>query len=213
MVYDDHQIPLTRRQRQLVDFISEFIQQNGYSPTLEEIGQGMGLSSLATIHKHLKNLEAKGLIRRRWNHSRSIQLVDPETAALMDQVIDLPLMGRVAAGMPIEAVLDDEMVSVPATMVPSGKKTYVLQVEGESMIEEHIADGDLVIVESRETAHPGETVVALVEGESVTVKKYYPESGGMIRLQPANADLAPIMVRADQVRVQGVVIGLMRRYI
>jgi repressor LexA len=212
MVYDDLQVPLTRRQREILNFIGEFISDKGYSPTLEEIGQGLQLSSLATIHKHLRNLEQKGMIRRRWNHSRSIQLVDPKTAALMDQVVELPLMGRVAAGHPIEAVRDEEMIGVPQHLVGNAKQNYVLQVQGDSMIEEHIADGDLVIVESRETANPGETVVALVEGESVTVKKFYPEGGGMIRLQPANQTLAPIMVRGDQVQIQGVVIGLMRRY-
>lgn len=212
MPYDDHQIPLTRRQREIVNFISDFIRDRGYSPTLEEIGQGLGLSSLATIHKHLKNLEQKGLIRRRWNHSRSIQLLDPQTAVLFDQIVELPLLGRVAAGRPIEAVLDEQTLGVPRHLAGgNGKQTYVLQVEGDSMIEEHITDGDFVIVESRETALPGETVVALVEGESVTVKKYYPE-GSLVRLQPANAALAPIMVQADQVRIQGVVIGLMRRY-
>jgi len=211
MVYDDHQIPLTRRQREIIDFIGSFISERGYSPTLEEIGDGLGLSSLATIHKHLKNLESKGMIKRQWNHSRSIQLVDPQTAALMDQVIDIPLLGRVAAGQPIEAVLDEETFAVPQHMVPTGKQTYVLQVEGDSMIEEQISDGDYIIVESRDTALPGETVVALVEGENVTVKKFYPE-GKMVRLQPANSALAPIMVQADQVQIQGVVIGLMRRY-
>jgi repressor LexA len=211
MTYDDHQIPLTRRQREIVNDISDFITAKGYSPTLEEIGLGLGLSSLATIHKHLKNLEQKGMIRRRWNHSRSIQLVDPQTAALFDQIIELPLLGRVAAGRPIEAVLDEQTLGVPRHLVPTSKQTYVLQVEGDSMIEEHITDGDFVIVESRETAMAGETVVALVEGESVTVKKFYPE-GSMVRLQPANAALAPIMVRAEQVKIQGVVIGLMRRY-
>lgn len=212
MPYSDVQVPLTRRQRELLDFLSTFISDKGYSPTLEEIGQGLGLSSLATIHKHLRNLEQKGMIRRRWNHSRSIQLVDPETAALMDQVIDLPLLGRVAAGQPIEAIRDEQTIHVPQQLVAGAKKTYVLQVEGDSMIEEQIADGDFIIVESRETAQAGETVVALVEGESVTVKKFYPENGGMVRLQPANEALAPILVRGDQVQIQGVVIGLMRRY-
>ncbi|MBN1475758.1 transcriptional repressor LexA [Candidatus Sumerlaeota bacterium] len=204
-------MPLTRRQRQILDFISSFISEQGYSPSLEEIGEGLGLSSLATIHKHLKNLERKGMIRRQWNHSRSIQLVDPAQAALMEQAIDLPLLGRVAAGQPIEAIRDERTFSVPQSMVTLGRQTYVLEVEGDSMIEEHIADGDYIVVESRETAMPGETVVALVEGENVTVKKYFPE-GELIRLQPANAQLAPIMVQADQVQIQGVVVGLMRRY-
>jgi repressor LexA len=212
MVYDDHQIPLTRRQREILNFVGTFIREQGYSPTLEEIGEGLGLSSLATIHKHLRNLEGKGMIRRRWNHSRSIQLVDPETAALMDQVVDLPLLGRVAAGQPIEAVLDEQSIAVPQHLLAGAKQTYVLEVQGDSMIEEHIQDGDYVIVESRETAQPGETVVALIEGENVTVKKFYPEDGGVVRLQPANAALAPILVKAEQVRIQGVVIGLMRRY-
>jgi repressor LexA len=211
MVYDDHQIPLTRRQRQILNFISSFISEHGYSPSLEEIGEGLGLSSLATIHKHLKNLERKGMIRRQWNHSRSIQLVDPAQAALMEHTIELPLLGRVAAGQPIEAIRDEQTFGVPQSMVSSGRQTYVLEVEGDSMIEEHIADGDYIVVESRETAMSGETIVALVEGENVTVKKFFPE-GEMVRLQPANAQLAPIMIQADQVQIQGVVVGLMRRY-
>jgi repressor LexA len=211
MPYDDFQTPLTRRQREILNFISEFVSERGYSPTLEEIGQALDLSSLATIHKHLRNLEQKHMIRRRWNHSRSIQLVDPKAAALLEQVVELPLLGRVAAGQPIEAVLDEQTIGVPTHLLGGAKQTYVLQVQGDSMIEEHIQDGDFVIVESRDTADPGETVVALVEGESVTVKKYFPE-GNMVRLQPANQALAPILVQADQVRLQGVVIGLMRRY-
>ncbi len=211
MVYDDYQVPLTRRQREILNFIGEFITERGYSPTLEEIGEGLGLSSLATIHKHLRNLEDKRMIRRRWNHSRSIQLIDPKHSAAFEQVVDLPLLGRVAAGQPVEAVLDDQTIGVPQHLVGTAKQTYVLQVEGDSMIEEHIADGDFIVVESRDTAQAGETVVALVEGENVTVKKFYPE-GPMVRLEPANAELAPIMVNADQVQIQGVVIGLMRRY-
>lgn len=205
-------VALTRRQRQVLDFIEAFIRQHRYSPSLEEIGRGLGLSSLATIHKHLKNLEQKGMIRRHWNHSRSIQLVDSGMDGLIERVVELPLLGRVAAGQPIEAVMDSETLDVPQHLVEGARQTYVLQVVGDSMIDEHIQDGDYVIVEGREEAMPGDTVVALIEGENVTVKKFYPEPDGMIRLQPANPDLAPIWVRADQVKIQGVVIGLMRKY-
>jgi repressor LexA len=197
---------VTRRQREMLDCIEQFIQRNGYSPTLEEIGRMMELSSLATVHKHLQNLEAKGLIRRNWNHSRAIELTrhaEPEEATL-------PLMGVVAAGLPIEAIEDNEAIQVPPMLV--GKKdSYVLRVRGQSMIDEGIREGDLIIVESAQTARTGQTVVALVDGSDATVKKFYPE-GETIRLQPANESMAPMRYPAERVQIQGVVIGLIRRY-
>jgi repressor LexA len=199
---------LTRRQKEILDFLGRYIERRGYAPTIEEIGDHFGLSSLATVHKHLSNLQEKGLIKREWNRSRALELVSSE---LRVRAVELPLLGRVAAGAPIEAIESSETIFVPEDMVGK-KETYVLQVKGDSMIEEQIRDGDFVIVENRRTARDGEMVIALLEGERVTLKKLYREGGGRIRLQPANAKMKPIFVDQDDVRVQGVVIGVLRRY-
>ena len=199
--------PLTKRQREILDYLNEFIEQHGYAPSLEEIGRRFGLSSLATVHKHLTNLQDKGFIRRAWNRSRSVELVPTRMGG---RALDLPLLGYVAAGAPIEAVVSNETVTVPEDLVGS-RDTYALRVRGNSMIDEQIRDGDLVVVEDRQTAHNGEMVIALLEGAEVTLKKFYRENGH-IRLQPANDAVAPIIVRADKVQVQGVVVGVMRRY-
>ena len=199
--------PLTKRQREILDYLNEFIEQHGYAPSLEEIGRRFGLSSLATVHKHLTNLQDKGFIRRAWNRSRSVELVPTRMGG---RALDLPLLGYVAAGAPIEAVVSNDTVTVPEDLVGS-RDTYALRVRGNSMIDEQIRDGDLVVVEDRQTAHNGEMVIALLEGAEVTLKKFYRENGH-IRLQPANDAVAPIIVRADKVQVQGVVVGVMRRY-
>jgi repressor LexA len=199
--------PLTKRQREILDYLNDFIQQHGYAPSLEEIGRRFSLSSLATVHKHLTNLQQKGFIKRAWNRSRSVELLPTRTTA---RAIELPLLGVVAAGAPIEAIVGNETIEVPESLV--GKRdTYVLRVRGNSMIDEQIRDGDLVIVEDRRTADNGETVVALLSGSEVTLKKLYREHGH-VRLQPANPDIKPIIVPPEQVQVQGVVIGVMRRY-
>src|SRR5688572_14532858 len=190
---------LTRRQKEILDFLTRHIERKGYAPTIEEIGDHFGLSSLATVRKHLTNLQEKGVIRRAWNRSRALELVPTEVKV---QAVELPLLGRVAAGTPIEAVQSSETIFVPEDMVGRGD-TYVLQVKGDSMIEEQIRDGDYVIVEDRKTAEDGEMVIALLEDQNVTLKKLYRESGGRIRLQPANARMDPIIVDAEDVRVQG----------
>ena len=200
-------LPLTKRQREILDYLNEFIQQHGYAPSLEEIGKRFSLSSLATVHKHLTNLQQKGFIKRAWNRSRSVELLPTRTTA---RAVELPLLGVVAAGAPIEAIVGNETIEVPESLV--GKRdTYVLRVRGDSMIDEQIRDGDLVIVEDRRTADNGETVVALLSGTEVTLKKLYREHGH-VRLQPANPAIKPIIVPPEQVQVQGVVIGVMRRY-
>ena len=199
--------PLTKRQREILDYLNEFIEQHGYAPSLEEIGRRFGLSSLATVHKHLTNLQDKGFIRRAWNKSRSVELV---ATRMGGRALDLPLLGYVAAGAPIEAVVSNETVTVPEDLVGT-RDTYALRVRGNSMIDEQIRDGDLVVVEDRQTAQNGEMVIALLDGAEVTLKKFYRENGH-IRLQPANDVIAPIIVRADEVQVQGVVVGVMRRY-
>jgi repressor LexA len=189
--------PLTKRQREILDYLNDFIQQHGYAPSLEEIGRRFGLSSLATVHKHLTNLEEKGFIKRAWNR-------------VGGRAVELPLLGYVAAGAPIEAVAGNETIAVPENL--TGKReSYVLRVKGNSMIDEQIKDGDFVIVEDRRTAENGEMVIALLNGSDVTLKKLYREQG-RIRLQPANPSMQPMMLNPDQVQVQGVVVGVMRRY-
>jgi repressor LexA len=199
---------LTRRQKEILDFLARHIERKGYAPTIEEIGEHFGLSSLATVHKHLTNLQEKGVIRRAWNRSRALELVPTEVKV---QAVELPLLGRVAAGTPIEAIQSSETIFVPEDMVGRGD-TYVLQVKGDSMIEEQIRDGDYVIVEDRKSAKDGEMVIALLDGENVTLKKLYRERGGRVRLQPANSRLKPIFVDQGDLRIQGVVIGVLRKY-
>ena len=197
---------LTKRQKELLDFIEGHIRRRGYAPTLQEIGQRFGLGSVATVHKHLANLEQKGAIRRKSHHSRAIELV-PMRRRL--QATELPLLGRAAAGSPIEAVEVPDTIAVPDELAP-GKSTYVLEVQGDSMVDEGIFDGDYIVVASRQTASNGETVVAVVDG-AATVKKFYRERG-RVRLQPANEKMAPILVRDRNVQIRGVVVALMRRY-
>jgi repressor LexA len=202
------QQPLTKRQREILDYLNEFIQQHGYAPSLEEIGQRFSLSSLATVHKHMTNLESKGFIKRSWNRSRSVELLPGPSGG---RAIDLPLMGYVAAGMPIEAVAGTETISVPEALIGRSRDTYVLKVKGNSMIDEQIRDGDWVVVEDRKTASNGEMVVALLRDQDVTLKTFYRDNG-RIRLQPANATMQPIFADPADVQIQGVVVGVMRRY-
>ena len=198
---------LTKRQKQMVDFLENYIEEHGYAPTLAEIGEYFGLSSLATVHKHMRNLEQKGIILRQHNHSRALEVAP---SARKPAVPRVELLGEVAAGRPIEAIENRETISVPEEFVRR-ENTFCLRVRGDSMVEDGIRDGDYIIVEGRDTAENGETVVALI-GNEATVKKFYGEANGMIRLQPANSTMQPIMERAENVTVRGVVVGLMRRY-
>jgi repressor LexA len=202
-------MPLTKRQKEILDYIESFIEGQGYAPSFEEIAEHFGYSSLATVHEHLSNLERKGYIRKSYNESRSIELVGSQGGT---PSVELPLYGAVAAGMPIEAIQDTETLAVPPDMVKRRDESYVLRVEGNSMIEEQIRDGDYIVVQAQESAEDGQMVVALVGDESATVKKLYREAGGRIRLQPANPTMAPIFVDASDVRVQGVVVGVIRKY-
>ena len=208
---------ITKRQRQVYDFISSFVQSKGYSPSFEEIGEGLGLSSLATVHKHISNLEKKGLLKRDYNRSRSIDVLAPRgrmkqamgMAAVATAGVSLPLLGRIAAGQPIEAVQNPETISLGD--ITRSRDVYVLQVRGDSMQDEHIVDGDYVLVENTKIAHNGDIVVALVEGSETTLKYFFKE-GDKIRLQPANSALKPIIVPAQDVQIQGRVIGILRKY-
>ncbi|MBT8488273.1 MAG: transcriptional repressor LexA [Gemmatimonadetes bacterium] len=202
-------MPLTKRQKEILDYIESFIDDQGYAPSFEEIAEHFGYSSLATVHEHLSNLERKGYIRKSYNESRSIELVSHETDT---PVLELPLLGSVAAGLPIEAVQDNETLAVPPDMVSRRRDNYVLRVEGNSMIEEQIRDGDYIVVQAQESAEDGQMVVALVSDEAATVKKLYREAGNRIRLQPANPTMQPIFADASDVRIQGVVVGVIRKY-
>ncbi len=201
---------LTKKQRQILDYVESFVDSNGYSPSYEEIADHFGYNSLATVHEHLTNLEQKGFLRKNYNKSRSLEIV---RADLHAPALELPLKGEVAAGLPIEAVPDgmEETVTVPHDMVRRGEN-YVLRVRGNSMIEEQIRDGDYIIVNSRQTAENGEMVVALVNGDSATVKKFYRERDGRIRLQPANETMEPLYVHENDISIQGVVVGVLRRF-
>jgi len=198
---------LTRRQRQVLEVIREFIERNGFSPSLEEIGEELGLSSVATVHKHVSLLVEKGFVQRTWNQNRSIELTNSDRPA----TVRLPLSGTIAAGLPIEAVTTNETLCVPADMVHDPEISYALRVQGDSMIDEQIRDGDYVIIEARKSARDGETVVALVDGSDVTLKRLFRE-GLRVRLEPANSAMQPIVLPAERVQVQGVAVGVLRRF-
>ncbi len=203
-------MPLTKRQKQVLDYLTEYISDHGYAPSFEEIAQHFGYTSLATVHEHLSNLERKGYIRKAYNESRSIELVG--TPKPDGSGIELPLLGMVAAGLPIEAIEDTETLTVPPDMVRRNRRNFVLKVQGDSMIEESIRDGDFIVVSAQDTAEDGQMVVALVRGESATVKKLYREARGRIRLQPANPTMDPIIEDARDVQIQGIVVGVIRKF-
>jgi len=205
---------LTKRQKEVLDFLVAFHNKHGYSPSFEEMARSLKLTSLATVHKHITTLERKGFIRRGYNQSRSIevtQLPKPVREQVLDRhTVELPLMGRIAAGRPLEAVEDRETLSLGE--FARSDKSFVLQVKGNSMIEDHIMNGDYVVIEPTQVANPGETVVALVGNDEATLKRFYRESGGKVRLQPANSDMPPIIVPAADVKIQGRVVGVLRKY-
>ena len=205
---------LTKRQKEVLDYLVSFLNKHGYSPSFEEIARALKLTSLATVHKHITTLEKKGFLRRGYNQSRSIevlQLPKPVREQVIERhVVELPLAGRIAAGRPLEAVEERETLSLGD--FARGGNSFVLQVKGNSMVEDHILDGDFIVVEQTQVANPGEIVVALVGGEEATLKRFYRESGGKVRLQPANSEMQPIVVSAADVKIQGRVIGVLRKY-
>ena len=201
------EIALTERQKEIVDFVRDYRAAKGVSPTQREICERFGFSSFGTLQKHIRLLLEKGALVRDWNKRRSL-LVPAERSG--GQAVDLPLLGLIAAGSPIESLPGDETVAVPESLTRRGDH-FVLRVRGDSMIDDGIHDGDLVVVQRRETAANGEMVAALISGET-TLKRFFREPGGVIRLQPANDRIKPILVDEASVRVQGVVVGLMRRY-
>jgi repressor LexA len=197
---------LTKRQKELLDYLAEYIEQNGYAPTLEEIGRNFSLGSLATVHKHLQNLERKGHIRRLANRSRALEIMPRDGSHATVQV---PLLGRVAAGTPIEPVENAESVELPEELLGRGE-TFALRVQGDSMKNDGILDGDVVVIESRNAVENGATVVALVHGEA-TLKRFF-RAGNRVRLEPANERIDPILAAAEDVQVRGEVVALLRRY-
>jgi repressor LexA len=196
---------LTRRQKEILDFIRAYREEHGISPTQREIREKFRLSSFGTVQKHLKRLEEKGALKRDWNRSRGISPAELRPASR-----EVPLLGRIAAGHPIEPFPDEETIEVPASLLGKGEH-FVLRVRGDSMVEDGIRDGDYVVVCRRSSAENGQTVVALVRGEA-TLKRYYAD-GTRVRLQPANSAMVPITVDARDVTVQGVLTGLIRNYV
>ena len=202
-------MPLTKRQREILNYLANYTEQNGYAPSFEEIAEQFRYSSLATVHEHLSNLERKGYIKRSYNESRAIEILPTEATP---RAIELPILGSVAAGLPIESIEQGETMCVPDAFVRRGGNHYVLRVRGNSMIDEQIRDGDFVVINERRSADNGEMVIALTNGSSATVKKFYRERDGRIRLQPANETMPPIYVNENDVMIQGIVVGVMRRY-
>ncbi|MEE9167814.1 MAG: transcriptional repressor LexA [Candidatus Neomarinimicrobiota bacterium] len=196
---------VTKRQKEVLDYLKGYLAEHGYSPTFDEIGHAFGFSSKGTVYKHIKALQEKRLIRHEWNRTRAIEIERPEK-----EESSLPILGLVAAGRPIEAIESHENVKVPSEFLRTGRH-YVLRVVGNSMIEEQIADGDFVVVQERVEAHNGETVVALIDGGEVTIKKFF-KRNGEIELRPANENLDSMVVAGDRVRVQGIVVGVLRKY-
>lgn len=199
---------ITPRQRELYDYIRRFIDASGQAPTIAEIRQHLGLSSPASVHQLLSSLEREGLIRRTPNISRGIEVTGIEPPG---GECEIPLLGVIAAGRPIEAILSRESICVPRDMLGRGR-TFALRVRGDSMIGEQIREGDFVVVESRQTAENGQTVVALIDGNDATVKRFYQERG-RVRLEAANPRYKPITIKPpDRLSIQGVVIGVIRKY-
>lgn len=204
---------LTKRQKQVLDFIANFVDENGYCPSYEEIARGLDLASLATVHKHISVLEGKNYLKRGFNQSRSLELAPKylqEQRRTRPAVLEIPLLGRIAAGAPVEAVEQREMLSF-ADFAGDGN-TFALEVRGNSMIDDHICDGDLILLERAAQTRDGDIVVALVAGNETTLKRFYREPGDLVRLQPANSALKPILVPAKDVQIQGRLLAVLRKY-
>ena len=206
---------LTRRQKQVMDLIARFVDENGYSPSYEEIAKGLSLASLATVHKHISALEAKSYLRRGFNQSRSIEIGPKYVQEMrrnrldMAQAMEIPLLGRIAAGAPVEAVEQRSTLSFQDFV--GNPDTFALEVRGDSMIEDHICSGDLILLEKVSQARDGDIVVALVANAETTLKRFYRE-GDKVRLQPANSALKPIVVPAGDVQIQGRLLAVLRKY-
>jgi len=202
-------VTLYRRQKQILDFINQYIQKNGYSPTLQQIADALGVSSLATVHEHLNSMAKKGVIRKFEGAVRGIEIVNKKLGEI-NKGIELPILGFIAAGSPIEPHTDPNATTHVAPGMLSGRKrAFVLQVKGESMIEDGILDGDFVVIEEQNEANNGDIVVALLENGMATLKRYYKEAT-RIRLAPANSKMSPIFT--NSVRIQGRCVGIVRKF-
>jgi repressor LexA len=207
---------LTRRQKQVLDFIAQFIEKNGYSPSYQEVAEGLDLNSLATVHKHIVALETKLYLKRGFNQSRSLDVTpkyhqeERRRRGATPVMLEIPLAGRIAAGVPVEAVAGRDTFNL-AEFLGDGD-IYALEVRGESMIEDHICSGDVVLVERSARVKDGDIVVALVEGKETTLKRFYRESEETARLQPANAAMPPIRVPMPDLQIQGRVLAVLRKY-
>ncbi|HXK01514.1 MAG TPA: transcriptional repressor LexA [Verrucomicrobiae bacterium] len=204
---------LTKRQKQVLDFIANFLDEHGYCPSYEEIARGLELASLATVHKHISVLEAKSYLKRGFNQSRSLELAPKylqEQRRVKPVIAEIPLLGRIAAGAPVEAIEQREALNF-ADFAGDGN-TFALEVRGNSMIDDHICDGDLILLERVSQARDGDIVVALVSGTETTLKRFYREPGDAVRLQPANAALKPIIVPGREVQIQGRLLAVLRKY-
>ena len=199
---------LSKRQKQVFDFIREFSKTNGYAPSLQEIASHLRLRAPSTIHHHVGELIEKGLLEKRWNTNRSLEIVG---AGVVGETLSVPLKGTIAAGHAIEAIEEEEWIELPPSLV-GRKDTFVLRVQGDSMIDEHIRDGDLVVIEKKNHADNGETVVALLNHSEATLKKFYREKDGRIRLQPANPKYVPIYCEPGECQIQGTVIAILRKF-
>lgn len=203
---------LTRRQKDVVEFIAKFVNQNGYSPSYDEIGRGLNLASLATVHKHIVALETKNYLKRNFNQSRSVDVAPKylQEQRLQKGPMEVPLLGRIAAGSPMEAI--ETRASLSFADFARSAETFALEVKGDSMIEDHICSGDMILVEKTSEARDGDIVVALLHGSEATLKRYYREPGGMVRLQPANSTMSPIMVHPRDLQIQGKLLAVLRKY-
>lgn len=202
-------VTLYKRQKQILDFISQYIQKSGYSPTLTEIAEAIGVSSLATVHEHLTTMEKKGVIKRYEGSVRGIELIDKKLGQIT-KGIELPILGYIAAGRPIEPFTDpNASIQISPTLLTGKKRSFVLQVKGDSMVEDNILEGDYVVIEEQETANNGDIVVALLENGFATLKKFFKEAT-RIRLEPSNSKMSPIFTK--NVKIQGRVVGIIRRF-
>ncbi len=206
---------LTKRQKEFLDFLAGFLEKRGYSPSYEEIAEGLDLASLATVHKHIMALESKHYVKRGFNQSRSLEIApkyyeEQRQHRQMPASVEVPLLGRIAAGSPVEAIAGQDTLNFADFAGDPG--TYALQVRGESMIEDHICDGDFVLIEKASEARDGEIVVALVDGVETTLKRFYREDGDRVRLQPANSSMQPIYVNRGAVAIQGKLLAVLRKY-
>ncbi len=203
---------LYRRQKQILDFLKQYINKYGYSPTLGEIAEAIGVSSLATVHEHLQTLAQKGVIKKFEGAVRGIEVLDQNIATHL-QGIELPILGYIAAGQPILAYTDpDASIKVSPSMISGKKRSYVLQVKGDSMIEDGILDGDYVIIEEQPYANDGDIVVALLDNGLATLKRFFQEPN-RVRLEPANSSMQPIYVEnPDSIKIQGKCVGVIRRF-